>query len=131
MALTRFRTEAYEPYDTRLASRLTALANTHNDLILSLATLRRTAPAQAARSFQATYNAHFTGLESQARAEIERLGKQSEVDNLDIGKLERLEDVEKTWKRGTQGLLELKSGLTETVAKCERAIEVANEVQKR
>ncbi|KAF2237309.1 hypothetical protein EV356DRAFT_31834 [Viridothelium virens] len=122
--------EAYEPYDTRLASRLTTLANTHNELILSLANLRRTAPAQAARSFQTNYEAHSSGLNSLTKAETERLNKQSNDYELNIGKLERWDDVEKTYERGTQGLLDLKSGLTETVARCERAVEAANEVER-
>ncbi|KAL9072277.1 MAG: hypothetical protein Q9157_005167 [Trypethelium eluteriae] len=128
--LQAFNSEAYEPYDTRLASRLTTLANTHNELILSLANLRRTAPAQAARSFQTNYEAHSSGLNSLTKAETERLNKQSNDYELNIGKLERWDDVEKTYERGTQGLLDLKSGLTETVARCERAVEAANEVER-
>ena len=123
--------EAYEPYDTRLAARLTSLANTQNDLILSLANLRRTAPAQAARAFQDTYTAHSTELDAQALAEAERLKKENEAQEMDIGKFERWDDVQRMWERGTQGLVGLKSGLTETVARCERAVEVAKEVEKR
>ncbi|KAI9696634.1 MAG: hypothetical protein M1820_008083 [Bogoriella megaspora] len=120
--------DAYEPYDTRLASRLTTLANTHNDLILSLANLRRTAPAQAADAVKATYETHATELESQSQAEAEIWNKEYEGYELNAGKFERWDDVEKMWDRGTQGLVGLKSGLTETVARCERAVEVAAEV---
>ncbi|KAL9094386.1 MAG: hypothetical protein Q9165_003236 [Trypethelium subeluteriae] len=122
--------EAYEPYDSRLASRLTTLANTHNELILSLANLRRTAPAQAARSFQTTYEGHSSELDSLTKAENERVNKQSKDYELKIGNLERWDDVEKNYGKGTQGLLDLKSGLTETVARCERAIQAAKEVER-
>jgi len=40
---------------------------------------------------------------------------------INIGELKRWEEIRTTWERGTQGLVGLKSSLTETVARLERA----------
>lgn len=40
---------------------------------------------------------------------------------MDVGELERLDEIQSTWQSGSEGLVALKSGLGSTVAKMERA----------
>jgi len=48
---------------------------------------------------------------------------------INIGELKRWEEIETTWERGTQGLVALKSSLTETVARLERAKNVVEHME--
>lgn len=45
---------------------------------------------------------------------------------MDIGEMERLDEVQRSWQSGSENLVALKSGLGSTVAKMERA-QSANE----
>lgn len=40
---------------------------------------------------------------------------------IDLAELKRWDDVQGTWEKGTEGLVKLKTDLTETVARLERA----------
>ena len=55
----------------------------------------------------------------------------TEAEAMQIDEIPRLTDIENTWRRGTDGLAELKDGLTETAAKLERAEKVVNYVEGR
>jgi kinetochor protein Mis14/NSL1 len=48
---------------------------------------------------------------------------------INIGELRRWEEIQTTWERGTQGLVALKSSLTETVARLERAKNVVEHME--
>jgi kinetochor protein Mis14/NSL1 len=50
-------------------------------------------------------------------------------EGINIGELSRWEEVQTTWERGTQGLVALKSSLTETVARLERAKNVVEHME--
>lgn len=41
--------------------------------------------------------------------------------NMNIGEIERLDEIQNTWQNGSENLVALKSGLGSTVAKMERA----------
>ena len=84
-----------------------------------MAELRREAPGAAARQY-------MERLEEELRrgkaVDVEREAKQKEmdVDGLDCGVLERKEDVERMWGRGTEGLVDL-GQITGVLARLERA----------
>jgi len=58
--------------------------------------------------------------EKALETERESRGQEADVDPLNVGRLERREDVERMWGRGTQGLVEL-GKVTGVLAKLERA----------
>ncbi|KAF2402364.1 hypothetical protein EJ06DRAFT_490740 [Trichodelitschia bisporula] len=112
--------EEFEPLDTNLASRIRALEATKETLTEKVADLRRGAPAKAASDFKARWEEEEKAFEAwfeERRAEEERAAAQGEDDV----RLERWDEVRATWERGTEGLVALKGGLTETVARLERA----------
>ena len=110
-----------EPFDTKLAQRIQALSAQIEDHTLHLANLRRTAPAQTSQNFQH----HFTQTSERDDARLQQIGDRQLQDaqstNMDVGEVERLDEVQATWQHGSEGLTNLKSGLGGTVAKMERA----------
>ncbi|MCJ1452759.1 hypothetical protein MMC28_003102 [Mycoblastus sanguinarius] len=109
----------YEPYDPRLAEKLRTLYAEFDSQSTRVAELRREAPGAAARQY-------MERLEEELRrgkaVDVEREAKQKEmdVDGLDCGVLERKEDVERMWGRGTEGLVDL-GQITGVLARLERA----------
>jgi len=53
-------------------------------------------------------------------AEEQAVEKANEA-RLDVGEFKRWDEVKGTWDKGAQGLVELRGGLTESVARGERA----------
>jgi kinetochor protein Mis14/NSL1 len=116
----------FEPLDTRLAERIRALEATKESLTEKVADLRRTAPAQATQDFQVRWmkdNDHFDSNMKQEDNDV------VPYRGIDIGELKRWEEIQTTWERGTQGLVALKSSLTETVARLERAKNVVEHME--
>ena len=115
--------QVYDAYDPRLAEQLRTLYATFDDESTKVAELRREAPRAAVR-------AHVEALEKELAQERE-LWRDMEMQHeggglkvesgLQLGKgLERRDEVEKMWRRGTEGLAGLGS-VTEVVARLERA----------
>lgn len=50
---------------------------------------------------------------------------------MDIGQVERSDEIQNTWRNGSEQLMTLKSGLGGTVAKMERAQEVVGAMEAR
>lgn len=76
---------------------------------------------RAAQAFQTSFTRESETLDTKLKAEEEALLAQAEKEGrLDIGQLQRWNEVQAMWERGTEGLVGLK-GLTETVARLERA----------
>lgn len=103
------REEEFEAYDTRLAARIQELSSTVEGLNLSLANLRRTAPRQAAeaqrKALMAEIEAHDGQFEQERDAVVE---KAAEEGRLFLGKLDRWDDMEKSWMDSTEGLERLR-----------------------
>lgn len=110
-----------EPFDTKLAQRIQTLAAQVEDHTLQLANLRRTAPAQTSQRFQNL----FTQSSAKDDARLQRKGERDlqEAQNtvIEVGTIERLDEVQATWQSGSENVIALKSGLGGTVAKMERA----------
>ncbi|KAF2807880.1 uncharacterized protein BDZ99DRAFT_572767 [Mytilinidion resinicola] len=108
--------EVYEDYDGGLKERLDALFVRRNALVARVAEMRRVAPAQAAERFRGEYLRHVEEEEEErARAVGGRDG------GVDLGALERWEDVAGAWERAVEGLGALNGGLPEQRARLERA----------
>lgn len=116
----------FEPLDTRLAERIRALEATKESLTEKVADLRRTAPAQAAHDFQVQWTKDNDCFDSNIRQEDNDI---MPYQRINIGELRRWEEVQTTWERGTRGLVDLKSSLTETVARLERAKNVVEHME--
>ena len=124
-------TEVFEPFDTRLADRIRALEAQKESLTETVADLRRKAPERAARGFedawakqaqaQADADAAFAASAAAAAAEGASRG-------VELGEMERWDEVQKTWGRGADGLVGLKKSLGDTLAKLQRAEAVVVEV---
>ncbi len=67
-------------------------------------------------------------VEKELEREREARGGNVDVDSLDVGILERSKDVERSWERGTQGLLDL-GKVPGVLAKLERASKAAEVVE--
>jgi len=116
----------FEPLDSKLAERIRALEATKESLTEKVADLRRTAPARAAQDFQLQWTKDNECFDSSMKQEDNGLAP---YQGINIGELRRWEEVQATWERGTQGLVALKSSLTETVARLERAKNVVEHIE--
>jgi len=111
----------FEPLDTRLSDRIRALETQKLLLTERVADLRRTAPQQSARNWRERYLAEQEQLDREMRDAEELAVETARGAQLEIGELPRWDEVKGTWERSTEGLVELTSGLTESVARGERA----------
>jgi len=118
-------TEEYEPLNDKLRSRAIDLTGQEEDLLMEIAALRREAPVKAAEMWRQRYKVDEEVLRTVGDGpgrEVKEGGAtgQEEV-GLSVGKLERQEEIEKTWERGVEGLGRLKMEMPGTAAKMERA----------
>ena len=117
----------YEPYDPRLAERLRTLYRQLEWEHTRVAELRREAPGAAARAYMERSEALREldkGREKEVEGEMEGIkdGRLGEIG------LERGEQVERMWRRGLEGLLDL-GRVTELVERTERAKKAAEVVE--
>ncbi|KAL2045501.1 hypothetical protein N7G274_001929 [Stereocaulon virgatum] len=117
----------YEPYDPRLAKKLQMLYMEFETQSTRVAELRKEVPGAAAKRHMDRLEGE---LQKEREAEAER--QETKVDpsamDLDLGTLERRDDVETMWGRGLEGLVEL-GKMPGVLAKLERAGKAANVVE--
>ncbi|MCJ1256351.1 hypothetical protein MMC24_004172 [Lignoscripta atroalba] len=121
----------YEPYDTRLAGKLRTLYATLESETTRVAELRREAPAAAARAYVERLKDEMGAEERNVEAMRERalrVGREEGAKGLRDVKIAREDVMLGSWERGLEGLSTL-SGLTEAVARLERAKEVVGVVE--
>jgi len=116
----------FEALDTRLAERIRTLEATKESLTEKVADLRRTAPTKAAQDFRTQWTKDNEMVESNMQVDDD--GAMNE-NAFDLGDMKRWDDVQASWGRGTEILAALKSNLTETVARLERAKAVAEHME--
>lgn len=106
--------EEYEPFSEALRDRAAKLLRMEEELLLEVGQLRREAPAKAAAAWR----------EELARDD-DALGDDGDLEvasyEVKVEKLERQEEVEKSWKAGVEGLGGLKRELPATAARMEKA----------
>ncbi|KAK7533242.1 uncharacterized protein J3D65DRAFT_75962 [Phyllosticta citribraziliensis] len=131
-------TQEYEPYNTHIATRIRTLEAQKDSLTEKLADLRRDGPSRAADAWATRFDAQTASQQARqleakdaalaAAAADARLLEQAELWPLQG---EAGDEVRAMWERGTEGLVALKRGLTETVARVERANGVVGYVEGR
>jgi len=125
--------ENYEPFDAKLAEKIRSLEGERLRLVEKVADLRRTGAGEAAEVWKTNWEeraaAVMSGAESDVlHVKVEEEGESEEHVKLDIGPLERWDDVVAMHERALGGLVELKSGMAETVGKLEEARRVEREL---
>lgn len=98
-----------------------------------MAELRREAPGAVARAYMESLEAEMElererEREQQKERELEMERSAGQEVELEGAMVERLEEVENTWQRGTEGLLRLER-ITEVLARLERAGKAAEVVE--
>jgi len=92
--------------------------------------LRRTAPVATARRFEKRYVRDTSQYDARlVEAEERKLAAARET-KIDVGQLDRVDEMQSTWQSGSDELLTLKAGFGGTVAKMEKAkaaVDVAEE----
>ena len=124
-------TTEIEAFDAKLAQRIQALSAQIESHTLHLANLRRTAPAETSQQFRES----FTKSSEEDDARLQRMAEQqlqnAKSATVDVGEVERMDEVQLTWQNGTERLNALKSGLGGTVAKMERAQAAVDYLEER
>jgi len=123
-------TEEYEPLDSKLLSRAADLARQEEDLLIEIAALRREAPVKVAETWKEVGRSDDEALKGFiGRMRDEKAPRQgSAILDLGVQKMERQVEVEKTWKRGVDGLESLKMEMPGTAARMERGKRAAEYV---
>jgi len=110
-----------EPFDTKLAQRIQNLSAQIEQRTLDLANLRRNAPAQTSQRYQEAYTKRSEIYDARLKKDEEAKLGVARSTKVDIGEIERLDEMQNTWSKGTDQLLELKASLGSTVARMEKA----------
>ncbi|KAK3317832.1 hypothetical protein B0T19DRAFT_298946 [Cercophora scortea] len=117
--------EQHEPFDPRLRQRVEDLAREEEDLLRSIASLKRRVPHATATAWAVATKAGIAADEAAlevARARAVGDGEAAGHRALEgVGSLERQADVEGGFSRAVDGLGRLKRDMPSTVAKMERA----------
>jgi kinetochor protein Mis14/NSL1 len=95
-----------------------------------VADLRRAGPEKAAALFKERWDAEEAAFEAQMEG-VEQTSGQDTRGEIDLVELKRWDDIQGTWEKGTEGLVKLKTDLTETVARLERAKGVIEYLEER
>jgi kinetochor protein Mis14/NSL1 len=98
-------------------------------LTLKVTGLRRDAPANAAENFRQRWTAEEEAFN--ARANEARKEQEAENMELDVGEFARWDEVQAVYGTSMDGLVKLKTDLTESVAKLERAKGVAAYIESQ
>jgi len=113
--------EEYEPLDEKLLTHAADLTRQEEDLLMEISALRREAPKKAAEAWRDGFKNDGEAARAALAMEKNSEGVKAQLVDLDIGKLERQDEVEKTWERGVEGLGRLKREMPGTAARMERA----------
>ena len=129
--------QEFEPFDTRLASRISALHSQIESLNLDLANRRRTAAQAAATKFRDGFLASSAALdvEQEARTSQTALDEAS-LENMarlqaPRGWDERHEDIKMTWEDALAGLAQLKGTAAQAEGRGQKASEVLDYLEGR
>lgn len=110
-----------EPFDTALAQRVQKLAAEIESRTLALANLRRTVPQDVSTRFQIHFDRMRTEADTRSTRDLDAKMQEARATTVDIGEIQRLSELERTWDQGQRSLQELRNGLAGTVARMEKA----------
>lgn len=120
-----------EPFDTKLAQRIQALSAQIEHQTLQLANLRRKAPQETAQKFTQSFEKQSEKYEMKLKADQQAKIEAAKATSVDVGNVERIDEMQSTWQKGNEDLAALKSGLGGTVARMEKAQKAAEFVEER
>lgn len=127
----------FEPFDTRLASRISTLHGQIESLNLDLANRRRTAAQLAAKNFREGFAAHSETLEAASlqRAADAANDKSSmeAIASLQApnGWKERQEDIRRTWETTLDDVGRLQGSIAQASGRGQKATEVLDYLDSR
>ncbi|KAI7141741.1 hypothetical protein KC343_g14873 [Hortaea werneckii] len=113
--------EEIEPFDTKLAQRIQNLSAQIEQRTLDLANLRRNAPAETSKRFQDSFAKQTEDYDARLQKDEQMKLDEAKNTHMEIGEMERLDEMQSAWTKGTEQLQELKTGLGSTVARMEKA----------
>jgi hypothetical protein len=127
----------FEPFDTRLASRISALHSQIESLNLDLANRRRTAADAAATKFRDGFLASSAALDVEPEARTSQVTvDETSLQNLarlqaPRGWEERQEEIKMTWEDALAGLAQVKGAAVQAEGRGEKAREVLDYLEGR
>ncbi|KAK0721500.1 hypothetical protein B0T21DRAFT_373756 [Apiosordaria backusii] len=115
----------YAPFDPRKRDKIESLVSQEEDLLRSIATLKRRVPSATASAFISSTTSQLLADEEALKLVLER-AKEEGLDSgrkalEGMGELDRQEDVEGTYNDAVQTLGRIKADMPAVVAKMERA----------
>ncbi|KAI6807490.1 hypothetical protein KC332_g11936 [Hortaea werneckii] len=113
--------EEIEPFDTKLAQRIQNLSAQIEQRTLDLANLRRNAPAETSKRFQDSFAKQTEDYDTRLQKDEQMKLDEARSTHMEIGGVERLDEMQSAWSKGTEQLQELRTGLGSTVARMEKA----------
>ncbi|KAI7171145.1 hypothetical protein D0869_10698 [Hortaea werneckii] len=113
--------EEIEPFDTKLAQRIQNLSAQIEQRTLDLANLRRNAPAETSKRFQDSFAKQTEEYDTRLQKDEQMKLDEARSTHMEIEEMERLDEMQNAWTKGTEQLQELRTGLGSTVARMEKA----------
>lgn len=110
-----------EPFDTKLAQRIQNLSAQIEQRTLDLANLRRNAPAETSQRFQDSFAKQTEDYDTRLQKDEQMKLDEARNTHMEIEEIERLDEMQSAWTKGTEQLQELRTGLGSTVARMEKA----------
>lgn len=126
------REEEFEEFDSKTAEKIRDLERRREKVLLKVASLRREGVTKAADDWKTQWESNKDPLEDEdvKMEEGEELTGEP-VQLIDMDKMMRWEEMQKTHERGLEGLVGLKSGMAGTVGRLEEARRVGEELEGR
>lgn len=133
MNVTDARTE-FEPYDTRLAKKISSLHAEIESLNVELADMRREGVQEAAGTFKESFLKQSEEVDAIAATWDEQVEQDDSLDgplNVDIGIGGRQEQLSRTWTDALQGITRLEAGLAKARQRADEADKVVQYMQPK
>lgn len=123
-------TEELDPFDTKLAQRVQSLSAQIESQTLQLANLRRKAPQETAQAFIKSFEKQSEEYEERLKLDREARMEAAKGVSVDVGEVERVEEMEATLERGRSDLEALKASVGPTVERMEKARKAVEVVEE-
>lgn len=124
------RESELEPFNPKLAQKIQSLSAQIERETLYLANKRRKAPQETAQKFLESFDKQAKEGDEKLLADQEAKVKAAGETTVDVGRVERVEEMQGTWQRGREELAGLKAGMVGTVERMERAQRAVEVVEK-
>lgn len=119
-----------EPFNPKLAQKIQSLSAQIERETLYLANKRRKAPQETAQKFLESFDKQAKEGDEKLLADQEAKIKAAGETTVDVGRVERVEEMQGTWQRGREELAGLKAGMEGTVERMERAQRAVEVVER-